>query len=163
MGQAALPLRRKSTDAPVPLPVCWTPGSRGSTCTLMNSPWLLGGLEIRNISRDRQPRKSDLDKGETVDKTRHALNVNITTWARCKCLDASSLELEVRLWTLPSPDEKTWLHISPQPQPGHKCQETDAGTAKMTHHNWAWANCYFDHAGCCTGRDLAKSLSLSAI
>lgn len=70
---------------------------------------------------------------------------------------------EVRLWTLPSPDEKTWLHTLSRQQLGHKCQESNSSIAKMTHHDWAWVNCYFDHAGCCSGRDLAKSFSLSAI
>lgn len=31
----------------------------------------------------------------------------------------------------------------------------------MTHHALSRANCYFDHAGCCSGGDLANSFSLS--
>lgn len=42
---AVRPQRCTSTGAQAPLPGCWTPGSRGSTCTPTNSPSLPRGWE----------------------------------------------------------------------------------------------------------------------
>lgn len=49
MYQAVPPQQCTSTGAQVPPPVCRTPGSRGSTCTPKNSPWLPGNTKWKTL------------------------------------------------------------------------------------------------------------------
>lgn len=51
------PLMCRSTDAQAPPPGCWTLGSRGSTCTLMNSPWLLRDWKKKYFTRQSKTQK----------------------------------------------------------------------------------------------------------
>lgn len=75
--RAVPPQMCRSTDAEAPLPRCWTPDSRGSTCTLRNSPLLLKGWKSKNFLASKH--KSDLDGGEQGHQTQHASNMKLTT------------------------------------------------------------------------------------